>query len=42
MDVERRVAQASKAFGALRKVVFLNKNLSLTMQQEDVIQYRVS
>ena len=29
VDVDRRVAQASKAFGALRKAVFLDKNLSL-------------
>ena len=28
VDVERRVAQASRAFGALRKAVFLDKNLS--------------
>ena len=28
-DVDRRIAQASKAFGALRKSVFLDKNLSL-------------
>ena len=29
VDVDRRVAQASKAFGALRKSVFLDKSLSL-------------
>ena len=28
VDVERGVAQASRAFGALRKAVFLDKNLS--------------
>ncbi len=26
-DVERRIAQASRAFGALRKAVFLDRNL---------------
>ena len=29
MDVER-IAQASKAFGTLRKAIFLDKNLTLT------------
>ena len=29
VDVERRMAQASRAFGALRKAVFLDNNLSL-------------
>ena len=29
MEVEKRIAQASRAFGALRKAVFLEKNLSL-------------
>ena len=29
MDVDRRVVQASKGFGALRKAVFLDKILSL-------------
>ena len=33
-DVNRRVAQASRAFGALRKSVFLDKNLSLTTKQK--------
>ena len=28
-EVERRIAQASRAFGALRKAVFLDKNLNL-------------
>ena len=28
-EVEKRIAQASRAFGALRKAVFLDKNLSL-------------
>ena len=28
VEVDRRVAQASRAFGALRKAVFLDKNLS--------------
>ena len=28
MDVDRRIAQASKAFGALRKSVFMDKNLT--------------
>ena len=30
VDVDKRVAQASKAFGALRKAVFLDRNLSLS------------
>ncbi len=34
VDVDRRVAQASKAFGALRKAVFLDKNLSLTTKRK--------
>ena len=34
VDVERRVAQASKAFGALRKPVFLDKNLSLSTKRK--------
>ena len=33
MDVDRRVAQASKAFGALRKSVFLDKSLSLATKR---------
>lgn len=33
-DVERRVAQVSKAFGALRKAVFLDKNLKLTTKRK--------
>ena len=33
VDVDRRVAQASKAFGALRKSVFLDKNLSLATKR---------
>ena len=33
VDVERRIAQASKAFGALRKAVFLDKNLTLTTRK---------
>ena len=28
-DVEMRIAQASRAFGALRKAVFMDKNLTL-------------
>ena len=34
MDVERRIAQTSKAFGALRKAVFLDKNLTLTTKRK--------
>ena len=34
MDVDRRVAQASKAFGALRKSVFMDKNLSLATKRK--------
>ena len=33
VDVDRRVAQASKAFGALRKSVFLDKSLSLATKR---------
>ena len=29
MEVDRRIAQAIKAFGALRKSVFLDKNLKV-------------
>ena len=32
-DVNRRVAQASKAFGALRKAVFLDKDLSMATKR---------
>ena len=34
VDVDRRVAQASKAFGALRKSVFMDKNLSLATKRK--------
>ena len=34
VDVDRKVAQASKAFGALRKAVFPDKNLSLTTKSK--------
>ncbi len=33
VDVEKRVAQASKAFGALREAVFLDRNLSLATKR---------
>ena len=33
-DVNRRVAQASKAFGALRKAVFLDKNLRMATKRK--------
>ena len=33
MDIDRRIAQASKAFGALRKAVFLDRNLSLSTKR---------
>ena len=33
-DVNRRVVQASRAFGALRKSVFLDKNLSLIAKRK--------
>ena len=33
-DVNRRVAQASKAFGALRKAVFLEKNLRMATKRK--------
>lgn len=34
VDVDKRIAQASKAFGALRKAVFLDKNLSLATKRK--------
>ena len=34
VDVGRRIAQASKAFGALRKSVFLDKTLSLCTKRK--------
>ncbi len=33
-DVDKRIAPASKAFGALRKAVFLNKNLRLETKRK--------
>ena len=33
MDVDRRIALASRAFDALRKAVFLDKNLSLSIKR---------
>ena len=33
VDVDKRVAQASKVFGALRKAVFLDRNLSLSTKR---------
>ena len=33
VDVDKRVAQGSKAFGALRKAVFLDGNLSLSTKR---------
>jgi len=32
-DVSRRLAQASKAFGTLRKTVFMDKHLRLPIQK---------
>ena len=34
VDVERRISQASKAFGALRKAVFLDKNLTMVTKRK--------
>ena len=34
MDVDRRVAQVSRAYGALMKVVSLDKNLKLTTKRK--------
>ena len=34
MDVESRIAQASKAFGALHKAVFRDNNLSLKTKRK--------
>lgn len=34
VDIERRIAQASRAFGALRKAVFLDKNLKLSTKRK--------
>ena len=33
VDVDRRLAQASKAFGALRKAVFMDRNLCLSIKK---------
>ena len=33
-DVDKQIAQASKAFGALRKAVFMDKNLSLSTKEK--------
>jgi len=33
-DVEKRVTQASKAFGALRRAVFLDKDLTLSTKRK--------
>ena len=35
--IEKRIAQASRAFGALRKAVFLDKNLSLKTKRAIII-----
>ena len=34
LDVSRRIAQASKAFGALRKSVFIDKSLQITTKRK--------
>ena len=34
IDVERRISQASRAFGVLRKAVFLDKNLTLSTKRK--------
>ena len=34
VDLESRIVQASKTFGALRKAVFLDKNLTLTTKRK--------
>ena len=34
VDIDRRVAQASKGFGALRRAVFLEKNFRLTTKRK--------
>ena len=34
VDVEKRIAQASLAYGTLRKSVFLNKNLTLATKRK--------
>ena len=34
MEVDRRLAQASKAFDALRKAVFMDKTLSLSIKKK--------
>ena len=33
-DVDKRIAQASKAFGTLRKAVFMDKNLSIKTKRK--------
>ncbi len=34
VDVEKRIAKASRAFGALRKAVFQDKNLTLVTKRK--------
>ena len=34
VDVSRQIAQASKAFGALRKSVFMDKSLQIASKQK--------
>jgi len=41
-DVSRRVAQASKAFGALRKAAFLDKDLKLAAKKRVYFKMHVS
>ena len=41
-DVERRVSQASRAFGALRKAVFLDKDLTLATKRKIYRAYVLS
>ena len=33
VDVDKQLAQASKVFGALRKAVFMDRNLSLSLKR---------
>ena len=42
VDVERRISQPSKAFGALRKAVFLDKNMTFSTKREVFKAYVMS
>jgi len=41
VDVDKQLAQASKAFGALRKAVFMNRNLGLSVKRSLSVKRRL-